>query len=116
MTGLTKAGLAFLGRISTPTSGRSSGEVVLLGPLNGVSSMKLAWSNSGLGCAAHLFIGCDEGARRVAESEWPDSMHHGDLNNVGKAEVLEWRRLYPSKVHVVSVAGFPVQDLFGQPS
>ena len=112
-TGLTVEGLRYLERCQSASDSPSGDEVVLLGPFDGVSAMRVAWHNLGLGCAGHISIDNCPHARRVVESEWPDVEHHADILKVDDKVIGNWKHKYPGAKHVVSVGGFPCQDLSG---
>ena len=95
-TGLMAEGRAFLLDAAAPRNPQSACEVVLLGPFDGISAMRVAWANLGLSCHSYISIDTAEDARRVVESEWPGVTHVKDIRSISEKTVVAWRDKSPS--------------------
>ena len=98
-------------RCAAAWSTASADEVVLLGRFDGVSAMRVAWQNLGLGCLGHVAIDNCPHAKRVLTSEWPDALRDQDVRKVDERQVEQWRGQFPGACHILSVADFPCHDL-----
>ena len=70
-------------------------------------------ANLGFSCHSYISIDTAEDARRVVDSEWPGVTHVKDIRSVSEETVLEWRDKSPSAKYMVSLVGFPCQDISG---
>ena len=88
-------------------------KVLTIGLFDGIAALRVAADVVGLDMVGHISVEKDGSARRVVESQFPETLHIDDVCLVDDEMVQQWSLRYSQAALVVVGAGPPCQGVSG---
>ena len=88
-------------------------QVLSVGLFDGLGAIRVACDAVGFPMAGHISVECDDAARRVVESYFPDSLFHDDVTTVDLQLVKQWSLKFQNVGLIILGAGPPCQGVSG---
>ena len=108
---LTPRGRRKARRLKEPQEHVAASELGLLSLFCGIGGLGRAFELLEVPVAAFISVELEGDRRRVCKAAYPHVVHHADVTQVGKADILRWRARFPRLRVLVTGGGFPCRDM-----